>query len=234
MQKRTKLKIQSIVLSLALMISCICEPVSIVHANDPIKLENTFEKKETYNTNFMVFKDVMNDDLLLKPMLEAPKEVTEDMIEEPVVEEVKVEVETKEEPKVVEKPKAEVKKETKKEESKSVELSLSDVDLIALVVMAEAEGEPTEGKRLVVDVILNRVDSGKFPNSVKGVIYQKGQFEAMWNGRVDRCEVRDDIRKLVEEEMSSRTNSRVLYFRTNHYHNFGTPELSVGNHYFSS
>ena len=62
-----------------------------------------------------------------------------------------------------------------------------DIDLIALVTMAEAENQCDEGKRLVIDTILNRVDSSYFPNTVHEVIYQKSQFSSMWNGRVDRC-----------------------------------------------
>ena len=111
--------------------------------------------------------------------------------------------------------------------------SYSDVDLIALVTMAEAEGESEEGKRLVIDTILNRVDSPRYPSTVNGVVYQKNQFEAMWNGRVNRCGVREDIRQLVIEEMNSRTNSEVLFFRTGHYSSYGTPLFKVGNHYFS-
>lgn len=110
----------------------------------------------------------------------------------------------------------------------------AEIDLIALITMAEAEGEPEEGKRLVIDVILNRVDSPRFANSVNGVIYTKNAFECVWNGRINRCYVRDDIRQLVIEEMKSRTNSNIHYFRANHYHNFGTPVVNVGNHYFST
>ena len=230
MQKLDKLKIQIIALSIILLISCICEPLPTVQASEPVVLKDAIDMNGEYETNFMVIKDTVKDDVVLKPVLEKPEEKVEvvEVVEEPeVIEEPEI---------VVEEVKAEPEVKVVKEEVKAepVELSLSDIDLIALVVMAEAEGEPEEGKRLVADVILNRVDSGKFPNSVEGVVYQKGQFEAMWNGRVDRCEVRDDIRKIVEEEMASRVNSKVLYFRTNHYHNFGTPELSVGNHYFSS
>lgn len=108
-----------------------------------------------------------------------------------------------------------------------------EIDLIALVTMAEAEGEPELGKRLVIDVILNRVDDPRFPNTVKGVIYQKNQFEPMTNGRIDRCYVRDDIRALVVEEMLDRTNEHVMFFRTDHYHPYGTPMFSIGSHYFS-
>lgn len=116
---------------------------------------------------------------------------------------------------------------------KQYALSMKDIKLIALVTMAEAEAEPELGKRLVIDVILNRVDDGRFPDTVRGVIYQPNQFEAMWNGRVDRCEVRDDIVQLVIEELESRTNHHVIFFRTDYYSKYGTPLFSIGRHYFS-
>lgn len=62
-------------------------------------------------------------------------------------------------------------------------LPREDIELIALVTMAEAEGECEEGKRLVIDTILNRVDSVYFPDNVHDVVYQKHQFSSMWNGR---------------------------------------------------
>lgn len=113
-------------------------------------------------------------------------------------------------------------------------LSQEDIDLLALVTMAEAEGEPDEGKRLVIDTILNRVDSEEFPNTVSGVIYQRHQFSSMWNGRVDRCYVKNDIRQLVIEESITRTNSDVIYFTAGKYGKYGTPMFRVSNHYFSS
>lgn len=119
-------------------------------------------------------------------------------------------------------------------ESNSLSLSSEDINLIALVTMAEAEGESEEGKRLVIDVILNRYDSPRFSNTIAGVIYAKNAFECMWNGRINRCYVRDDIYQLVVEELQSRTNANVHYFRANRYHSFGTPVVQVGNHYFST
>lgn len=113
-------------------------------------------------------------------------------------------------------------------------LSEEDIQLIAWVTMAEAEGEPVEGKRLVIDTLLNRIEDDGFPNSAHGVVYQKNQFEAMWNGRSDRCYATDEIVQLVREELVNRTDSRVLWFRSGHYHTFGTPVRSVGNHYFST
>lgn len=116
----------------------------------------------------------------------------------------------------------------------AISLSDDEVDLIALVTMAEAEGEPEEGQRLVIDTILNRVDSEHFPDTVEDVIYQPNQFSAMWNGRVDRCYVSDDIRALVLDELESRTNTDVVFFTAGRYGNYGTPLIQVGNHYFAS
>lgn len=112
-------------------------------------------------------------------------------------------------------------------------VSDEEKELIALVTMAEAEGECEEGQRLVIDTILNRVDSEYWPDTIAEVIYQPNQFTSMWNGRVDRCEVRDDILLLVEEELESRTNSDVVFFRTDYYSEYGEPMFQVGSHYFS-
>lgn len=112
-------------------------------------------------------------------------------------------------------------------------LTDEEIDLIALITMAEAEGESEEGKRLVIDTILNRVDSIYFPDTIEDVIYQKNAFEAMWNGRVDKCYVMDDIRNLVIEELESRTNYDVVFFTAGRYSIYGVPMIQEGNHYFS-
>lgn len=121
-------------------------------------------------------------------------------------------------------------------EGAKTEISLTEeeINLIALVTMAEAEGESEEGKRLVIDTILNRVESEHFPNTVSGVIYQRNQFTSMWNGRVDRCCVQDDICELVREEATSRTNHEVVFFTAGNYGKYGKPMFPVGNHYFCS
>lgn len=114
-------------------------------------------------------------------------------------------------------------------------LSDDEIELVALLTMAEAEGECEEGKRLVIDTILNRMDSdlSYFPDTIHGVVYQKNAFTSMWNGRVDRCYVTEDICRLVRGELENRTNHEVLYFCAGNYSKYGTPLWSVGNHYFS-
>lgn len=115
-------------------------------------------------------------------------------------------------------------------------LTQEEIDLIARLVMAEAEGESEYGQRLVIDVILNRVDhpAKYMPDTVTEVIYQPSQFSPMWNGRFDRCYVKPELVELVKEELVSRTNYDVIFFRTKHYSQYGTPMFQEGAHYFSS
>ncbi len=64
--------------------------------------------------------------------------------------------------------------------------SNDQLDLLARVVAAEAEGEPFTGQVAVAAVILNRVRHPGFPNSLTGVIYQPHAFESVTNGLVWR------------------------------------------------
>lgn len=57
--------------------------------------------------------------------------------------------------------------------------STSDVQLLARAINGEARGEPYEGQVAVGAVILNRVKSPKFPNTIAGVIYEPGAFTAV-------------------------------------------------------
>ena len=61
-----------------------------------------------------------------------------------------------------------------------------DVELLARVIAAEAQGEPYAGMVAVGAVILNRVRSPQFPNSLSGVIYQPHAFESVSNGLIWR------------------------------------------------
>ena len=115
-----------------------------------------------------------------------------------------------------------------------IEISSDDIDLIALVTMAEAEGESEDGKRLVIDTILNRVEHAHYPDKVSEVVYQPNQFTSMWNGRVERCSITDEIRELVKEELQERKDHEVIFFTAGEYGRYGAPMFQVGNHYFSS
>ena len=107
-----------------------------------------------------------------------------------------------------------------------------DMELAALVCVAEAEGESELGKRLVIDTIFNRAESPWYPNTIYGVVYDNSQYSCAWNGRLESVEYDEYIANLVLEEMNNRTNPNVIYFKTGGYFNFGKPILKEGNHYF--
>lgn len=113
-------------------------------------------------------------------------------------------------------------------EIKTVETPLNDNEKIVLakVVHAEAGNQDMTGKRLVVDCVLNRVDCEEYPNHVFGVVLQDGQF------------IRSDVytqndMEAVEKEMEERLDYEIMYFRTGHYHEFGTALYQHGDHFFS-
>ena len=58
-------------------------------------------------------------------------------------------------------------------------------ELLARVINGEARGEPYEGQVAVGAVVLNRVDHPSFPNSISGVVYQKGAFTAVDDGQIN-------------------------------------------------
>ena len=113
-------------------------------------------------------------------------------------------------------------------------ISQEEIELIALVTMAEAEGETELGQRLVIDTILNRVDDSHFPDNITDVIFQPNQFTSMWNGRVDRCYVKEELVELVKEELLERTNYECVFFTAGGYSDYGVPMFQECCHYFSS
>ena len=115
-------------------------------------------------------------------------------------------------------------------------ISDEELDLLARCVMSEAGNQEELGKRLVIDVILNRKDSEMFAgqDTIADVIFAKGQFQVVSNGTIYKYTPTDDIYDLIREELIERTNYDVVYFRTGKYHSAGKPWQKVGDHYFST
>ena len=61
----------------------------------------------------------------------------------------------------------------------------NDVYLLARVIYGEARGEPYKGQVAIGAVVLNRVRSAQFPNTIAGVIYQRGAFDAVSDGQIN-------------------------------------------------
>ncbi|WP_428908326.1 cell wall hydrolase [Niallia sp. Krafla_26] len=65
-------------------------------------------------------------------------------------------------------------------------LTEEEIDLLARLVRSEANTEPFEGKVAVAEVVLNRMESTQYPDSISGVIYQSGQFQPVSNGEINK------------------------------------------------
>lgn len=103
------------------------------------------------------------------------------------------------------------------QKSPAYELSEADYDTLLRIVEAEAGGEDENGKLLVANVVLNRVDSPLFPDTVREVVYQQDygvyQFSPVSDGRIDRVRVSDETRRAVERAVYGEDISQgALYF----------------------
>lgn len=117
------------------------------------------------------------------------------------------------------------------------EIFYGEVEEVAIIVQAEAGNQDELGKRYVADVIWNRVDTDEFPDAVREVIYQMDpvQFSTTVNGAMGMAgyTITDDVFQIALEEYGNRTNSEIVYFRTDKYGD-GTPAFKHGAHYFST
>ncbi len=91
-------------------------------------------------------------------------------------------------------------------------------ELLACIIQCEAGGEPYAGKIAVGAVIMNRVMSGAFPNTITGVVYQSGQFEPVASGRLAirlSQGANAECRKAAAEVLAGANNiGECLFFRT--------------------
>lgn len=91
--------------------------------------------------------------------------------------------------------------------------SKSDYNLIARIISAEARGEPYTGQVAVGAVILNRVESPSFPNTIAGVIYQPGAFSCLNNGQFNQP-VASSAYRAAQDAMNGwdPTNGSLYYY----------------------
>ena len=116
------------------------------------------------------------------------------------------------------------------------DVSFADNDryLLANLIYCEAGGEPYEGQLAVGAVVMNRVLSSRYPDTVYGVIYQKSQFSPASSGRLDLALAQNlasaSCYQAADEAMAGTTNvGNCVYFRT------PVPGLNgtqIGNHIF--
>ena len=111
--------------------------------------------------------------------------------------------------------------------------SVDDTTLLAAIIQCEAGSECYEGKVAVGAVVLNRMRSSRYPNSISGVIYQRGQFGPARNGSLARVLANGNIssscRQAAADALagSDPTGGKLNFHRVN-----GDAGLVIGNHVF--
>ena len=121
----------------------------------------------------------------------------------------------------------------------SGKLSNSELYLLSCCVYGEARGESYTGKVAVAAVILNRVKSSKFPNSISGVIYQTGAFTCVSDGQIN-LGTNDECTRAAQDAMNGwdPTGGAIYYFNpataTSKWI-WSRPQLvTIGKHIFCS
>ena len=111
----------------------------------------------------------------------------------------------------------------------------SETYLLGRLVHGEARGEPYVGKVAVAAVVLNRVKSPSFPNTISGVIYQSGAFDAVSDGQINLTPDEDSLRAALN---GWDPPGGCLYYynpatATNGWIWSRTVQLSIGKHNFA-
>lgn len=113
----------------------------------------------------------------------------------------------------------------------------SDLNLLARLIHAEARGEPYNGQVAVGAVVLNRVKSSSFPNTVAGVIYQSGAFSVVSDGQIN-LSPNDTAKKAAQDAMNGWDPSlgAIYYYNPNTATSawiWSRPQtVTIGNHKF--
>lgn len=116
----------------------------------------------------------------------------------------------------------------------------SDLTLMAAIIQAEADNQSYEGKLAVGSVVMNRVKSSKFPNTVSGVIYQKNQFAPVNDGHLALILERgpnETCYRAARQVLEGYRNVEYLFFWTVDLANERdiwdiTYGVVIGDHYF--
>lgn len=115
-----------------------------------------------------------------------------------------------------------------------IAIDTEQLDLLERCVMAEGGGESYECQRAIACVIVNRVLSENYPNTVEAVIKQDGQFST-WPSQIRRAAATDEVKQAVREALTSAViPENVFYFRADYYHRWATDYCKIDNTWFST
>lgn len=113
-----------------------------------------------------------------------------------------------------------------------------DINLLARVVSAEARGEPYLGQVAVAAVVLNRIESPEFPNTVAGIVYQPRAFSSVDDGQINMQPTSTAIKAAREAASGVDPSRGALFFfnpaKTRNKYIWSRPQITkIGNHIFT-
>jgi len=175
------------------------------------------DTEETTEKNKIVLnmKSSVDEHLLsVKKAKEQQEKERQEALQRQAEEKAKKEAEEKARKEAQQKKKSSSSKNSKPAKVGSTKISSHERDLLERLVEAEAGGEPYEGKLAVATVVMNRVNSSQFPNSIHSVIHQKNQFSPVANGSIKKKASSDSKRavKQVIDEGYRSFGPEVVYF----------------------
>ncbi len=114
----------------------------------------------------------------------------------------------------------------------------SELSLLARLVSGEARGEPYIGQVAVAAVVLNRVRSDSFPDTISGVIFQPGAFDAVWDGQFDMTPTDSAVRAARDAMNGWDPSGGCTYYynpstATNGWIRTREVQLTIGRHAFA-
>lgn len=113
---------------------------------------------------------------------------------------------------------------------------------LSVAIYFEARGEPIDGQKAVAEVVMNRVEDGRYPDTICGVVFQKNQFSFTEDGKPDRLPKKPTraskrAKKVAQEVLEGDT----IGITSTHYHTVSVSPYwkgyfdldgKIGNHIF--
>ncbi|NLP34011.1 MAG: SH3 domain-containing protein [Clostridiales bacterium] len=178
--------------------------ITVIYKNEiypVIKLQEDWIEIEITDEEETGYISSDHADLITKFENAISKEEEQELARLALEKEQKIQQQAKEKEQKRKQEEERVKKETEIKQREETSYSDEDLKLLACLVHAEAGSQSYEGKLAVANVVLNRVKSSKYPNTIKNVIYQRGQFSVASSG---------SLKKQLNNYSNYKSNSQLL------------------------
>lgn len=114
----------------------------------------------------------------------------------------------------------------------NIQLTLEEIELLSRTVQLEAGGEIKESKYATTETILNRISSEKYPNTLQGVLSQKGQFSTWKDINSEKAVPSTDTYEAIVHVLMGQTNMVACSILQFNNQPIGNNSIKIGNQYY--